>query len=157
MERKKIIFCLIIFIVSFTLGLLISNFKIITTGRVVDNIGQIKMPSDYLKDNDFLVYDDKIILKIENAKISDYESSSMEPFLGKGVNGIVIIPKNENELEIGDIITYKKDEKLIVHRIIDKGKDENGMFFITRGDNSNTIDGKIRFERIEHKLVGILY
>ena len=151
-NKISLIFLLI---VVFFLGFLISKFGNTLTGRSIDV--NDNLPSDYLKNEDFLVYDDKIILKIENAQVSNYESDSMEPFLGKGANGIVIELKNESEINVGDIVTFRKDDKLIVHRVIEKGADSEGIYFITKGDNNEIDDGKIRFDEIEHRLVGILY
>jgi len=126
-------------------------------GRVVDS-GNSSYPSNFLNDNDILVYKNKIILKIENAQISNYDSSnSMEPMIGKGANGIVVKPGSEEDVKVGDIITFKRGDKLIVHRVIEKGSDAGGVYFITKGDNVDFVDGKVRFNEIEHKLIGILY
>ncbi len=46
---------------------------------------------------------------------------------------------------------------LIVHRVVDKGVDSDGVYFITKGDNNNYSDGKVRFEEIEYITIGILY
>ena len=168
MEKSKIILKIVVLIFVFVLGIFIARvfnlygngfnglFAYNVLGRVVDS-GNGSYPSDFLNDGDILVYSDKIILKIENAQISNYESDSMFPFLGKWANGIVVKPQNEEEVKVGDIITFKRGDKLIVHRVIEKGNDLEGVYFITKGDNTDFVDGKVRFEEIEHKLVGIIY
>ena len=158
MKKLKIFLYLIILVIVFTLGFISSRYNFIPTGRVIDNLEVNKLPSDYLNEDKMLVYDDKIVLKINNAQISNYDSSdSMGPFIGEGANGVVVKPENEGEVKAGDIITFKRGDKLIVHRVIEKGNDSEGIYFITKGDNSDFTDGKIRFNEIEHKLIGILY
>ena len=157
MEKRRISIYVLILIFVFVLGFLTSRLNIIPTGRVIDTNNLEKIPSDYLNDDDILVYSDKIVLKINNAQISNYESNSMYPFLGDGANGIVVRPENETDVNIGDIITFRRGEKLVVHRVIEKGIDEKGVYFVARGDNSDFNDDKIRFKEIEHKLVGIIY
>lgn len=63
-------------------------------------------------------------------------SNSMEPHFYR--NDYILI-KQEDDYNVGDIITYKtEDSCLITHRIIEKYK--NG--FITKGDNNNIQDEK---------------
>ena len=79
------------------------------------------------------------------------------PVLDKGANGIRIKPATEDDVHVGDIISFRQDGYLIVHRVIDKGTDEQGIYFITRGDNNNVTDGKIRFEDIEYVTIGVIW
>ena len=41
--------------------------------------------------------------------------------------------------------------------VIEKGIDEDGIYFITKGDNNSITDGKIRFEDIEYITVGVIW
>ncbi len=117
-----------------------------------------KTPSNFLNKEDIELYDDKIIINIKNASISKYASTgSMEPLLDENSNGIRIIPESEQDISIGDIITFEKNKDLIVHRVIDIGSDEKGTYFITKGDNNSSSDGKIRFENIRYLTIGILW
>ena len=45
----------------------------------------------------------------------------------------------------------------IVRGVVEKGTDANGLFFVTKGDNSLADDGKIRFEEIERVLIALVY
>jgi signal peptidase I len=81
----------------------------------------------------------------------------MEPLLDENSNGIRIIPKSEEDIHIGDIISFEKNKDLIIHRVIDKGVDNNGTYFITKGDNNNVSDGKIRFEDIRYITIGVIW
>ena len=115
-----------------------------------------KTPSNFIDREDILVYEDKIIINIKDASISKYASTgSMEPLLDENSNGIRIIPSSEQDISIGDIITFEKNQELIVHRVIEKGIDEKGTYFITKGDNNSISDGKIRFEDIQYITIGI--
>jgi hypothetical protein len=58
---------------------------------------------------------------------------------------------------VGDIVSYRKGESLIVHRVIEKGVDEEGIYFVVKGDNNSISDGKIRFEEIEYITVGVIW
>ena len=117
-----------------------------------------KASSNFIEEDSIEAYSDRVVIHIDDPIITRYtDSGSMEPFLSKTANGVEIKPRSENEINIGDVITFEKDGLLIVHRVIEKGKDEKGTYFVTRGDNNNIDDGKIRFEEIESVLVGILY
>jgi hypothetical protein len=115
-------------------------------------------PGDWISNKDIEVYNDKIIIKLENPSISNYASTgSMRPTLDAGHNGIRIRPKSPEEIKEGDIITFTKENSLIVHRVVQKGQDKEGYWFITRGDNNLQNDEKIYFKDIKYITVGILY
>jgi len=115
-------------------------------------------PSDFIKESDMRVYDDKIVILIEGASLSRYKSTgSMIPTFDSEANGIRIKPENENQIKIGDIVTYVKNNRFIVHRVVEKGEDNLGTYFITKGDNNQFEDGKVRFEDIEYVTIAILY
>jgi len=66
------------------------------------------------------------------------ESGSMEPILRVG--GILYyksIPLNTYKVD--DILVYKVPNHIVSHRIIDK----NNYYFITKGDQNNTIDSNV--------------
>jgi len=115
-------------------------------------------PSDSVAEENILLYKDRIILLIPGASISNYApTGSMRPLLDEGSNGIRIVPNSEDEIKIGDIISYQAGNNLIVHRVIKKGFDEEGIYFITKGDNNSFEDEKIRFSDIKYKTIGILW
>lgn len=121
-------------------------------------IGKASAPSDFVKESSIEIYGDKVILRIENASLSAYASTgSMRPIFDMGANGLRVAPNSPEEISIGDIITFEREGILIIHRVIDKGIDKDGIYFITRGDNNFYSDGKIRFEDIKYKTIGILY
>lgn len=83
-------------------------------------------------------------------------SGSMEPNLNIGDIVIVKSIKNREEnIKVGDIISFRKGQSVITHRITNIEKDENGILRIaTKGDNNNTEDdGRILINNIEGKVV----
>jgi len=115
-------------------------------------------PSNWVIDDDIIVFDDYIVLRIANATLSNYaDSGSMKPILDGGANGIRIVPVNADEIGVGDIVSFRFGGGLIVHRVVEKGIDSEGVYFITQGDNNVFADDKIRFEDIEYVTVGIIY
>jgi len=87
------------------------------------------------------------------------DSGSMDPIIDKGSNGIRIKEACPHDIEVGDIITYRHDTKgLIIHRVVHKDIDEQGSYFVLKGDNNPTNDpGKIRCDQYQGTLVAIIY
>lgn len=155
---RKIELGLVLFFLFFGVFLLINNKNIISGFFVYGADREITAPYDFISEDNIIVYPDKIVLEIENYTLSKYSlSKSMIPVFDSGANGVGIKPKSEDELHVGDIITFRQEGNLIVHRIVEKGIDEEGWFFITRGDNNNLADGKIRFSQIDSVLVALIY
>ncbi|MEK6872337.1 MAG: hypothetical protein AABX16_05525 [Nanoarchaeota archaeon] len=115
-------------------------------------------PSNYLSEEQIEVYDDRIVIYINGSSLSHYaDSGSMKPLLDAKSNGIRIKPDSVDDISVGDIISFRHNDLLIVHRVIQKGKDEEGVYFITKGDNNILSDGKARFDQIEYKTIGVLW
>ncbi|MFT4310304.1 MAG: signal peptidase I, partial [Candidatus Woesearchaeota archaeon] len=86
------------------------------------------------------------------------DTKSMDPVLDAGMIGLQIVPQHPNHIHVGDIITYKQDGILIIHRVIDIRHDTQGWYAITQGDNIPTPDPyKVRFEQVHRLLIGVLY
>ena len=70
-------------------------------------------------------------------------SGSMQPHLDRG--DVVIVKKLKEEekrdLNIGDILVFKREDKIIVHRIYKKYDSGNEVFFETKGDHNDNPDG----------------
>ena len=98
------------------------------------------------------------MIYVNNASIGRYASTgSMKPVLDENSHGIRIVPVSESDIHVGDIVTYEKNNELIIHRIIEIGKDENGTYFIPKGDNNPVDDGKIRFSDIKYVTVAMVW
>ena len=81
-------------------------------------------------------------------------SGSMEPDLK--VSDVAIVKKCEqNDLKENDIISFRSGQSIITHRIIQIMETENGVQYITKGDNNNVRDsGTVKFEDVEGKYIG---
>ena len=115
-------------------------------------------PSDWVDSDDIIVFGDKIILNIPNATVSNYAATgSMKPLFDSGANGIRVVPASEDDVEVGDIVSFRWNGMLVVHRVVEKGVDESGAYFVTKGDNNVYGDERIRFGDIEYVTVAIVY
>ncbi len=160
MEISRIFLAIAIFFFGFLVALIVNLYIYSNLEHPLTSlaIGEASAPSDSIKENQIEIYQDKVILRIRNVSLGSYASTgSMRPLFDAAANGLRIVPKSENEINVGDIITFENDAVLIVHRVIEKGQDEQGTYFVTKGDNNFAADGKIRFSDIKYKTIGILY
>ena len=117
-----------------------------------------KAPTNFINEEQIEIYPDKIIINIPNTSLGRYApTGSMKPILDENSNGIRIVPKTAEDVNVGDIITFQQKDYLIVHRVIEKGVDSEGAYFITKGDNNSVSDGKVRFRDIKYVTIGILW
>jgi len=118
-------------------------------------------PADRIQDSDVNVFSNNVRIDIKNAKSRKFiDSNSMDPLIDEGTTTIEIKPKYASDIKVGDIIAYDVDgyDYAFVHRVIKIGKDKEGTYFITKGDNFYKEDpDKLRFSDIEGVVVGILY
>ncbi|MFH1010516.1 MAG: signal peptidase I [bacterium] len=118
-------------------------------------------PRDRITESNILVYDDRVIIRVADPQWATFtDTNSMDPVIDAGANAIEIVPQSENDVQVGDIISYKSKfaDGTIIHRIVYKGQDESGTYFVVKGDNNPSNDpGKIRFSQIERVVVGIIY
>ena len=59
----------------------------------------------------------------------------MEPKFYPG-DLVISLHKNRANIKEGDIITFREDDEIVTHRIIDKTQEG----YITKGDNNNAVD-----------------
>ena len=128
------------------------------TGLSVLGGDDISAPTDWVSEEDIIILGDKVILRIDGATLSNYvDSGSMVPVLDKGANGIRVVPESEAQVGVGDIVSFRVGGLLVVHRVVEKGFDGDGVYFVMKGDANLISDGKIRFEDIEYVTIGIIY
>lgn len=159
MKKLKLIGVLL-FLAGFLAGALV--FALAPTNQIEIPFAyqstEVRAPGDFISSQDIKVYDDRIVIYVDNAQLSRYaDSGSMLPVLSEYSNGIKIKPLSEEDVNLGDIITFKDGDNLIVHRVIEKGIDSEGIYFITKGDNNPVNDGKIRFSQIDSKTIMLIY
>lgn len=78
------------------------------------------------------------------------QTGSMSPTIEKG--DIVIVKLKNEDIKENDIITYKKDNSFITHRVVSI----EGDSIIAKGDNNNTIDEPIKKDAVVGKSVFII-
>lgn len=100
---------------------------------------------------------------------SEISYKSMIPTIGCNHTILVKSVKNNSELlssiSVGDIIVFSKESDSTQldanHRIVYEGHDEQGRYFITKGDNNKVTDeewyGKVRESEIIYVVVGVRY
>jgi len=143
--------------ICFTFGLSYIGFERPLSFNIL-NLNEVQAPSDWVKSEQIEVYEDRIVINVEHASLSRYaDTGSMKPVLDFNSNGIRIKPESEQDINVGDIVSFNYQGSLIVHRVVAKGTDEEGVYFITKGDNNSVSDGKIRFEDIEYVTVGLIW
>ena len=123
-------------------------------------------PSDHIQESQIKVEEGKVcITGLPSFTLSRYaDSGSMKPTLHQATNGIEVEVKSPDDIQRGDIIAYeakwaeeKWGSKLVVHRVIEKGYDQNGFYVLTKGDNNVFTDPKVRINQIKYLTVGLLY
>ncbi len=82
----------------------------------------------------------------------------MDPLIDAGSNAIQVVPKNADDIQIGDIISYSQGNTILIHRVMLIGTDDQGWFAIAKGDNNDRADpNKVRFSDIRRVVVAIVY
>ena len=77
------------------------------------------------------------------------KTGSMNPTIN--INDIIIVERTK-ELANSDIIAFKQEGNLIVHRIVEKNENE----IITKGDFNNQEDESIQYEQVIGKVVQVI-
>ncbi len=78
---------------------------------------------------------------------------SMYPSIRAGSILHVKSLKEPDELLIGDIIAWEREDDMVVHRVTHKYRTDDQWFFITRGDSTLSSDRPVAFEDIAGKVV----
>ena len=145
-------------IVSALLLIILAIF-ILTLSVAQPTSPERKSPQNWLKEYQIHVYQDKVILSLENvqwARVTN--TNSMDPLLDEESNVLLITPKNPESIATGDIIAYSTPQGTIIHRVIQRGHDQKGIYYITQGDNALEQDQDlIRFTDIQGVVMGVLY
>ncbi len=118
-------------------------------------------PHDWIKENQIAVLNDRVIIQIQDPEWAAFtDTNSMDPVIDYGANAIQIIPKAEEDIHVGDIVSYQETNSgnIIIHRVIEINEDEKGVYYVVKGDNNTEPDpNKLRFSQIRRVLVAIIY
>jgi len=150
------------FSIMFIFGILI--------GFMIPSIySQSIFPQDLISSNDisglFNISTDRYSIMIQNADAyhiySCKNTDSMIPSIGYNTTIIVKSVDSISDISIGDIVIFKYNERIIVHRVTEIENDTQGEFLVTKGDNNFFNDfykfGKIRINQVIGIVIGIIY
>ncbi len=122
----------------------------------------VQAPKDRIRDENIQVFTDRIVIELDDLQgrkvsWSTYaDTESMVPTLDNGCNGLEFTPASPKDLHEGDMIAFEKGKRLIIHRIQKIGQDEDGWFAITKGDNNQYNDGKVRWSEVKFVTFGVI-
>jgi len=117
-------------------------------------------PPDHVKEGSIEVLEDRVIIYVNSPLWARFApSGSMLPVISENANSIEIKPEKTSDIRIGDIISFKTWQgNVIVHRVISIGKDEEGWYAVTKGDNLAFADPlKVRFDQVQSVVVAVIY
>ncbi len=158
MNNKTLIILLVVLIIINTYTLFKAN--IITTDNPL-SISAINKasPRDRISPKNIHIYKDKAVISIDNIRFASIGSTkSMDPVLDDKTSVLEIIPKQETDIGIGDIISFQYNNQIVIHRVIKIIINNGKTYFITKGDNNKYPDKEpVAFESIKGVVIGILY
>ena len=159
--RYDIIFISSIIVVSILSTILGFSISIISFDKnfIYSNSSYTRFISSLYSFSDHI-----LTIKIGVSNITDihfYRNSNRSHSMG-GVfsahSGIIVAKlENPNLYNIGDIIVFVDNDTLVAHRIIYKGFDDKGVYYITQGDANKIPDKIIRVDDIIGVVITILY
>jgi len=127
----------------------------------VKYMDELPNPKDRVKEDQIKVSGSKVVLTVENVYWGYMlDSNSMDPLLDKGTSILTIKPASPDDISAGDVLVFRTNftSYNIVHRVINLSSDEEGIFYITKGDNNKDVDPlKVRFKDVVSVVIGILY
>ena len=162
MIMKWLIYTLntVLLIVILTLFYIAFESKAEIPASIISGEEQLS-PEDHIKEEDIHVYDDRVVIDIVNPYWASFtDTNSMDPIIDEDANSIQIIPQNLEDVHVGDIISYESEyaNGVIIHRVVFKGQDEQGIYYYLKGDNNVMRDpGRVRFDQLRRITVGIIY
>jgi len=80
-------------------------------------------------------------------------SGSMTPLIMIG-DKVKVRTTSTEAIGFGDIIVFRKEDKLVIHRVVTKGKFDRQIFFLQKGDRSS-FPSRIPAERVLGKVFEI--
>jgi hypothetical protein len=141
----------------------VNNVAILNTEipRQTSDERDIPSPMNFFNTNQIKVYQNRVVLDVEDIVWAGFEDTkSMLPVINKDSNALQIVPNCPDDIKVGDIISYRSNyaDGIIIHRVIHIDEDNEGIYFVLKGDNNPVSDpGKIRCDQIDRKVVAIIY
>ncbi len=116
-------------------------------------------PSDWVKEDQIQVHPQYVVLNVPGAQWAGFtDTNSMDPFIDETANAIEVMPADPNVIKVGDVISYQTSYGVLIHRVIGKGSDEQGIYYVVKGDNNRFRDPfKVRFDEVQGVVVAVIY
>ena len=122
----------------------------------------VPSPSAAIDAEDIRVLGDHVEIRVPNVIPAVFtDTNSMDPVIDQGTTALELTITSPNQVQVGDIVSYETELApgvFVIHRVVEKGTDDEGTYFIMKGDNNPTTDPeKVRFDQLRRKVIGILY
>jgi signal peptidase len=78
---------------------------------------------------------------------------SMTPLIKNG--DWLILKHNNNNIRVGSIIAYRRERKIVVHRVIKIQNNSDNNYFITKGDFNLHIDSAVEMKSVIGKVIAV--
>ncbi len=157
----KFRFVLIWFFVIIVLAIALGGLSLTETQLPAALLGgqENSSPSDWVKENQIQVYPHYVVLDIPGVKWAGFtNTNSMDPFIDETANAIEVMPADPDAIKVGDVISYQTAYGVLIHRVINKGYDEQGIYYVVKGDNNHFSDPfKVRFDEVQGVVVAVIY
>lgn len=116
-------------------------------------------PGDWVKEEQIQVYPQGVFLDLPGAQWAGFtDTNSMDPFIDETANAIEISPHHPDAIQAGDVIAYHTSYGVLIHRVIEKGVDDEGIYYLVKGDNNRFKDPfKVRFGEVQGVVVAVIY
>lgn len=156
MFKSRWSLAILVFLVGFLVSWILNSAVLVSGATTEEQLS----PSDRVREDQIYVYEDKVVLEVPGATWASFsDTNSMDPILDKEANALQLIPRQSSDIQVGDIISYTNSQgERIIHRVVYKGTDNEGVYFIVKGDNNKVSDpGKVRFDQIDRVLFAIIW
>ena len=132
---KSILFVAILF--GLVLGVFIGGFAESYASNVPEKLSSY----DHVEESRISLTGNSVFIDTNyDLRWSKFEdTNSMNPLIDKGHNGLEFIPTDVNDIHLGDVISFGYGDEVYIHRVVENGKDEFGIYFVTKGDNNFNI------------------
>ncbi|HSU72797.1 MAG TPA: signal peptidase I [Candidatus Binatia bacterium] len=124
--------------------------------------GDVPSPAAAVDAEDIRVLGDRVELRVPNVIPAEFtDTNSMDPVIDAGTTALELTITSVNQVHVGDIVSYETPlapGATVIHRVVEIGTDEDGTYFIMKGDNNPTTDPqKVRFDQLRRKVIAIVY
>ena len=156
-RRWRTIVLLFLFLVMITFTILSTSNQQIPAALLGGQ--EQPSPTDWVSEKQIKVYPDRVILDVPHALWAGFtNTNSMDPLLDEQSNALEIKPDSGEQIQVGDVIAYKTNLGVIIHRVIEKNLDSEGIYYTVKGDNSTFADPvKVRFADVQGVVVAVIY